>query len=140
MSQDIIPNNGFVYKPSVIWPVQPLPKGDGRIVPTESHPPPRPGHADTLRPSNERVAADSVSQRSTCEGISQSEMLGERTNDPSTLAASDSEANTQNQTQDIKWVPKPPKVLMEDPSATPLELRSQIQMYATNEYVYTLLN
>lgn len=33
------------------------------------------------------------------------------------------------------WVPKPPKVLMEDPNTTPLELRSQIQLYATNEYV-----
>lgn len=31
------------------------------------------------------------------------------------------------------WVPKPPKVLMEDPNATPLELLSQIQLYATNE-------
>jgi hypothetical protein len=31
------------------------------------------------------------------------------------------------------WEPKPPKVLMEDPQATPLELRSQIQLYATNE-------
>ncbi|THH16438.1 hypothetical protein EW146_g4194 [Bondarzewia mesenterica] len=32
-----------------------------------------------------------------------------------------------------KWEPKPPKVLMEDPDATPLELRAQIQQYATNE-------
>ena len=31
------------------------------------------------------------------------------------------------------WEPKPPKVLMDDPHATPLELRSQIQIYATNE-------
>lgn len=33
------------------------------------------------------------------------------------------------------WEPKPPKVLMDDPNAIPLELRSQIQLYATNEYV-----
>ena len=32
-----------------------------------------------------------------------------------------------------KWEPKPPKVLMDDPEAVPLELRSQIQLYATNE-------
>ncbi|KAJ3518062.1 hypothetical protein NLJ89_g103 [Agrocybe chaxingu] len=32
-----------------------------------------------------------------------------------------------------EWEPKPPKVLMEDPNATPLELRSQIQMYAATE-------
>lgn len=29
--------------------------------------------------------------------------------------------------------PKPPKVLMEDPDDVPLELQSQIQIYATNE-------
>ena len=34
------------------------------------------------------------------------------------------------------WEPKPPKVLMEDPNEAPLELRSQIQLYATNEWVY----
>lgn len=31
------------------------------------------------------------------------------------------------------WIPKPAKVLMENSSETPLELRSQIQMYATTE-------
>ena len=31
--------------------------------------------------------------------------------------------------------PKPPKVLMEDPNISALELRSQIQMYAATEYV-----
>lgn len=31
------------------------------------------------------------------------------------------------------WEPKYAKVLMEDPNATPLEIRSQIQMYATTE-------
>jgi hypothetical protein len=31
------------------------------------------------------------------------------------------------------WEPKPPKVLMNDPNDSPLELRSQIQLYATNE-------
>ncbi|TFY78435.1 hypothetical protein EWM64_g5576 [Hericium alpestre] len=36
--------------------------------------------------------------------------------------------------EDIEdWMPKPPKVLMEDPNETPLELRGQIQQYATNE-------
>lgn len=33
------------------------------------------------------------------------------------------------------WKPKPSKVVMEDPNAEPLELLSQIQMYATTEYV-----
>lgn len=31
------------------------------------------------------------------------------------------------------WEPKPPKVLMKNPNDTPLELRGQIQLYATNE-------
>jgi hypothetical protein len=31
------------------------------------------------------------------------------------------------------WEPKPPKVFMKDPNAKPLELRGQIQLYATNE-------
>ncbi|ETW83742.1 Esterase/Lipase [Heterobasidion irregulare TC 32-1] len=31
------------------------------------------------------------------------------------------------------WEPKPPKVLMKDPDTIPLEIRSQIQQYATNE-------
>lgn len=31
--------------------------------------------------------------------------------------------------------PKPPKVFMENPDDVPLELQSQIQIYATNEYV-----
>lgn len=32
------------------------------------------------------------------------------------------------------WEPKPPKVLMKDAEAQPLELKGQIQLYATNEY------
>lgn len=30
--------------------------------------------------------------------------------------------------------PNPPKVLMQDPDATPLEFRSQVQLYAMTEY------
>jgi hypothetical protein len=37
------------------------------------------------------------------------------------------------------WEPKPPKVLMDDPAAVPLELRLQIQLYATTESVYRVL-
>lgn len=37
------------------------------------------------------------------------------------------------------WEPKPPKVLMKDPKEKPLELRSQIQFYATNECVFSFL-
>ncbi len=33
------------------------------------------------------------------------------------------------------WEPKPPKILMENPNAIPLELHSQMQMYASTEWV-----
>lgn len=45
------------------------------------------------------------------------------------------ESSTSQESDASSWMPKPPKVLMEDDNATPLELRSQIQLYATNEYV-----
>lgn len=35
-----------------------------------------------------------------------------------------------------QWEPKPPKVFMENPEAVPLELHSQIQLYATTESVF----
>lgn len=37
------------------------------------------------------------------------------------------------------YEPKPPKILMENPNTTPLELRSQIQMYAAMECVRSIL-
>ncbi|CDO68138.1 hypothetical protein BN946_scf185003.g10 [Trametes cinnabarina] len=45
----------------------------------------------------------------------------------------DGEANPEYISDMDYWEPKPPKVLMEDPNATPLELRAQIQLYATTE-------
>ncbi|OSC99002.1 alpha/beta-hydrolase [Trametes coccinea BRFM310] len=45
----------------------------------------------------------------------------------------DGEANFDYESEMDYWEPKPPKVLMEDPNATPLELRAQIQLYATTE-------
>lgn len=43
-------------------------------------------------------------------------------------------ANESSDDYDIDfWEPKPPKVLMENNNAVPLELRSQIQLYATTE-------
>lgn len=38
-----------------------------------------------------------------------------------------------------RWEPSPPKVLMDDNNAVPLELHSQIQLYATNEFARLLL-
>lgn len=54
---------------------------------------------------------------------------------PSDAESRDSAAKYSNDVALEFWEPKPPKVLMEDPNATPWELRAQIQLYATTEYV-----
>ncbi len=57
-----------------------------------------------------------------------------------TAGADDENTESANENLDIAldfWEPKPPKVLMEDPNAVPWELRAQIQLYATTEYVYS---
>ncbi|KAF8897716.1 Alpha/Beta hydrolase protein [Infundibulicybe gibba] len=35
---DIIPEYGFLAKPSTLWPVDPLPKEGGRVIPSQSYP------------------------------------------------------------------------------------------------------
>jgi hypothetical protein len=61
---------------------------------------------------------------------------GDSGHDLNTLADDGSfTAEQENMDRISSWEPKPAKVLMDDPQATPLELRAQIQMYATNEYV-----
>ncbi|PCH41474.1 alpha/beta-hydrolase [Wolfiporia cocos MD-104 SS10] len=207
---DIIPPHGFIHKPSTTWPVHPQPnEGRARVIPTQTNPPPQPGHADTLQPNEqrlkeqveERVEAGSKRGEAASAGDlkeseraigSQEEMLESDgvdapnknetdkadqaedgkgnaehdahssrnehpSNDPSAdlglaegghdqtngaLPASDPTRDRHE--DDVKadpsydaavdfWEPKPPKVLMDDPKAKPLELRSQIQLYATNE-------
>lgn len=62
------------------------------------------------------------------------------TDGSSTAGADDENTESANENLDIAldfWEPKPPKVLMEDPNAVPWELRAQIQLYATTEYVYS---
>ncbi|KAL4249093.1 hypothetical protein ABKN59_005778 [Abortiporus biennis] len=153
---DIIPPHGFIHRPSTLWPVQTLPEGGRyRVIPTSTGPPPKPGHADTLRPSEDRL-------------VDQFERRVEKSNDPSqpahTIDLQDQQVGSQhemlesngdssdhtarnldaipepNEKLDAEygaawefWEPKPPKVLMDDPNDTPLELRSQIQIYATTE-------
>ncbi|KAF7355479.1 putative lipase esterase from carbohydrate esterase family ce10 [Mycena sanguinolenta] len=52
---DIIPQHGFLAKPSTLWPVNPLPTEDGRVGRTQNDPPPEVGHADQLKPNKVRV-------------------------------------------------------------------------------------
>ncbi|RDX53666.1 alpha/beta-hydrolase [Lentinus brumalis] len=161
---DIIPPHGFIHKPSPTWPVHTKAEGGyTRAVPTQTDPPPQPGHADKLKPDAGEVA-DQASQR-----LEQSIQRGEEVHSadlkdypdgapsqqemqekggvdaptggttPVDTARSSPESKHENDHDldpDISldmWEPKPPKVLMLDPNATPLELRAQIQLYATTE-------
>lgn len=107
---------------------------------SQSSPPPDPGHADTLRPSDERLNAESSSHGPEGLMASQEEMLShngsknERTNaKPAESPAEDGQHHGDDGVFEA-YEPKPPKVLMNNRDDTPLELRSQIQIYATTEY------
>ncbi|EKM59247.1 uncharacterized protein PHACADRAFT_87660 [Phanerochaete carnosa HHB-10118-sp] len=171
---DITPPYGFIYKPSSIWPVDPLPpNGEPRVVPSKTNPPPGPGHADTLRPSPERVVeqAEQQTEQSAEEGrparsgdLEESENMSSLpehpTNDKKNSMSQQGNPSDNDEKDNLPkgsvrfpstdsngikeddprydealsfWEPKPPKVLMEDPNEQPLELRSQIQLYAMNE-------
>jgi hypothetical protein len=141
---------------------------------TEHHPPPQPGHADTLRPEagraseqKQRVEEGKAPWRKTDKPASQETMISDPREGPDTKQVDGKlgdvpqdhtpsaitgnidpsavkpagEKNIDIYTKEIedeeidRWQPKPPKVLMKDPKAIPLELHSQIQTYALNEYV-----
>ncbi|KAI0082430.1 alpha/beta-hydrolase [Panus rudis PR-1116 ss-1] len=148
---DIIPPHGFVHKPSPLWPIASR-QEDGRAQRTRTNLPPDPGYADTLRPSMGRLSEqiEKRLERSNQEGRSvhtgelsetnvgsQADMLrrapttNDRTSPPHTSNSAEGDPN-----YDLAvnyWEPKPPKVLMNNHQETPLELRAQIQLYATNE-------
>lgn len=188
---DIIPPNGFMAKPSTIWPVDPLPPID-RVAPTTTGPPPEPGHADTVKPNERRVSQriaevlkcgtahvqnavedavegtgkergssvpgfiergsgkqpegenivtgselDAVSRLAPGAALDRAEGPGRagqmRIEERSASSRSDAPIAQLREELKENWEPKPPKVLMNDPKETPLELHSQIQQYATNE-------
>jgi hypothetical protein len=135
--QDIIPRHGFMSKPSTLWPIDPLPpKDSSRIPPTKSNPPPEPGHADALKPSKERLEEDQhENNTSNGEAQTQREMLrgSDVPIDESSGRHSSSRSEDSPDYDIDTWEPKPPKVLMNDPDAVPLELHAQIQMYALTE-------
>lgn len=146
---DIIPPHGFMAKPSTLWPVKPL---ADRVVPTTTNAPPQPGHPDTLKPDEERLNQQEEARE---HGISEDaispeyvQTQGEMQEDFKAQEEDErkSDAGPHPSQSDVRWEmgdwddifawePKAPKVLMNDPQSTPLELRSQIQLYATNEYV-----
>lgn len=167
MLQDIIPPHGFLAKPSVLWPIDPV--GKDRVVQTTSNAPPAPGHADTLRPTAERLQEDEPRLKEGGgppeeeeEVKPQEEMQAEVNPDREGHSNGNGNANGSVNGVSVKekatasptlkswetfsnhgsvpdledidfWQPKPPKVLMDDPKDIPLELRSQIQVYAATE-------
>jgi hypothetical protein len=124
--QDIIPQYGFLAKPSTLWPIDLQPPEGGRVVPTSSDPPPKPGMPDTLRPNPERLNESGDKRHD----MNQDEMLQAHTPEWEAAAGDDT---TLKRSESLQWEPRPPKVRMKDPKATPVELRSQIQLYATTE-------
>lgn len=140
-------------KPSTLWPVEMLPEnGEGRVETSKTGAPPQPGHPDTLRPDKGRLQEQRESRalrkgegaaNSGEAGASQEMLPGEYTSKgKDTPDAEGSQTNghsldgsppTLDMDEIDLWEPKPPKVLMDDPKVKPLELRAQIQLYATNE-------
>ena len=139
--------------------------GYTRVVTTQTDPPPQPGHADKLKPDASEVAdqVNQRLKQTTERGEevhsadlkdypggapSQQEMQEKGGVDTTSVDTTPVDSSRQSPkpkhetdhqlNTDIAldfWEPKPPKVLMQDPDVTPLELRAQIQLYATTEYV-----
>ncbi|KZT38355.1 alpha/beta-hydrolase [Sistotremastrum suecicum HHB10207 ss-3] len=114
---DIIPKYGFIHKPSTVWPIPALPESVGARAPPTDEPPPLPAPTGSDRES----------------------LMAQH--DPSSI-----EGNVMGDMNSRKTVPaentvpseKPNQVVivaMDDASKTPIELRSQIQLYATNDQV-----
>ncbi|KAK0206338.1 hypothetical protein DFS33DRAFT_1372681 [Desarmillaria ectypa] len=126
---DIIPSHGFLAKPSTLWPVDLLPPKDGRVQPIKSKPSPEPGHTDILKPSTSRLQHEQRNKE-----ILQSDALNGHAAE--TSAPLDQRRHQDDLPKEIlhgDFQPKPPKVLMDNRNVIPLELKSQIQMYATTE-------
>ena len=122
------------------------------VAPTETNPPPIPGHADQTKPSLKRNhVAEALTQESLApsEVPSQASMvvladIVESSHWVDSVNAgidrvSGIQAELPPETSSVQphsveeHEPKPPKVLMQNPNEVPLELQSQIQIYATNE-------
>ena len=101
-------------------------------MPTITNPPPPPGKADTLKPSFGRLQGKTENgQIGAGEKVkSQQAMLDDY---PSPDIEQEVLLIEEESKHGGRWEPKPPKVLMENSNAVPLELRSQIQMYAPTE-------
>ena len=124
------------------------------VTTTETNPPPIPGHADETKPSSKRdhiaealpqeplpqekvpsqasmmMLADIVESSDWVDTVNTEIDRASRIQAKPLLAT---ETSTERPHSIDEHDPKPPKVLMENPDDVPLELESQIQIYATNE-------
>lgn len=152
LDKDIIPKYGFMSKHSTLWPVPTVPETGDRIVNAVTNEPPKPGNADTLKPSLERLERSEREFYGPGESVkTQQEMLEDSESSaptksgtsgdtvsslPSDSIPTNEEGRKEQVQVDIdRWEPKPPKILSSDSNSVPLELRSQIQMYAATEWV-----
>lgn len=122
------------------------------VARTETNPPPIPGHADETKPSLKRDhVAEALPQEPLASGEvpSQASMvisadIAESSHWVDSVTAGTDRADGMQagpplETSSVRphsveeHEPKPPKVLMQNPNDVPLELQSQIQIYATNE-------
>jgi len=120
------------------------------VTMTETNPPPIPGHADETKPSSQRnritealpqepLPQDEVPSQASmmmlADIIESSDVSVEIDRpggiQPKPLPAMEDSSGQSHSTEEHES--KPPKVLMENPGDVPLELQSQIQIYATNE-------
>ena len=124
------------------------------VTTTETNPPPVPGHADETKPSSKRdhiaealpqelLPQDKVPTQASMVNLTNIVESADWVDTVNTEADSASRVQAEHlpgiETSDVRppsireHEPKPPKVLMENPDDVPLELQSQIQIYATNE-------
>ncbi|KAF8914168.1 Alpha/Beta hydrolase protein [Gymnopilus junonius] len=149
ITTDIIPKYGFINKHSTLWPVPTMPDAGDRIIDAVTNEPPKPGDADTLKPSLERLGRPEGEVYGPGEPAkTQQEMLEDSGSSNPTKSGTSGDTVSSNSIptneeamkegiqEDIdQWEPKPPKVLRSNPDSIPLELRSQIQMYAATEHL-----
>ena len=124
------------------------------VTATESNPPPIPGHADETKPSLKRDrVADAVPQEPLpkddvpsqgsmmilADIVESPDWVDDVNTEMDRASGIQVEPRTATEASSVRTrfieehEPKPPKVLMENPDDVPLELQSQIQIYATNE-------
>ncbi|KAF9453039.1 alpha/beta-hydrolase [Macrolepiota fuliginosa MF-IS2] len=148
---DIIPEYGFIHKPSTLWPIDIFPPEGGRISRTGSNPPPSPGGEAEPQRHSKASATGKDKHRLVQPLETQEGMLSQGHRSPPNVAGTPFESvqNSLPSTAPAAGPPltplpgspqrtsvcelEPPKILLQDSGAVPLEFRSQIQLYATTE-------